>query len=789
MPASLVQPEPSICALLGPTNTGKTHRALERMLDHATGMIGLPLRLLAREVYDRLTAAVGEAPVALLTGEEKRVGSSPRYWVCTAEAMPMDFGVDFVAVDEIQLAAHPQRGHVFTERLLHARGRKETWFMGADTMRPMLQRLLPEARIIRHPRWSELRSRGHGALGDLPRRSALVAFSVPSVVSLAERVRRRRGGTAVVMGALSPRARNAQVALYQAGEVDYLVATDAIGMGLNLDLAHVAFAELRKFDGREERTLNTAELAQIAGRAGRYRNDGSFSTLSPAPELSSRAIRAIEAHRFEPVRRLVWRNAELERSSLDALIGSLRVRPPSPDFELVGRADDYEALVQLAAQPSIRDQVRSSEQVGLLWDVCQIPDYRQLTLDVHIRLLESLFTQLARPSGCLDPDWINKHVERLDNPAGDIDTLTTRMAFIRTWTYVAHHGRWLRDAEQWQNRTRGIEDRLSDALHERLVERFVERERRTPRGSVGPKPSERGNRPVREGFFAQLLELRQAMTPPPALGAQHGSVEELVDAPHGRFQVDARGQIRFGDRVIGVMTAGIDRLHPEVTLTGSDDVGAGARSRVQRRLVAWTRDLVNLLFAPLRHPDAAALSPAGRGLLYQLEQNLGTVLTGHARDQVASLSQKDRHLLVRLGVRLGHRLIYLPALLSPQALLERAALCAASSLGTACFELSDPTAASVPASGALRRDDYTALGYPVFGPRAIRADVAEAASQLLRRAARHGPFCVPAELARLLACPNDEALHVVRAFGYRPVGGGRFQRRRRRTHRGKAARS
>jgi ATP-dependent RNA helicase SUPV3L1/SUV3 len=431
--------------------------------------------------------------------------------------------------------------------------------------------------------------------------------------------------------------------------------------------------------------------------------------------------------------------------------------------------------------------VQSPERVELLWDVCQIPDYRQLTLDVHIRLLQSLFAQLARPSGWLDPDWVRRHVERLDNPAGDIDTLTMRMAFIRTWTYVAHHSRWLRDAQEWQTRTRNVEDRLSDALHERLVERFVDRERKTARGSPGSSRSERGQKPAREDFFAQLLELRQAMAPPPAPGTQRGSVDELVDAPHERFQVDARGHIRFGDRVIGTMTAGVDRLHPEVALASSDDVGAGARSRVQRRLVAWTRDLVNLMFAPLRHPDTEALSPAGRGLLYQLERNLGTVLTGRAREQLASLSREDRVLLTRLGVQLGRRLVFVPALLSPQALLQRAALCAASLPVTASFEPPDPAAVSVPANVAVQRDVYTALGFPVFGPRAIRADVAEQASQLLRRAAKRGPFSVPAPLAPLLACPDDEAARIVRAFGYRAASGGRFQRPRRRTPRSKAA--
>ncbi|MBC8073241.1 MAG: helicase, partial [Deltaproteobacteria bacterium] len=465
-----------ITALLGPTNTGKTHRAVERMLEHRTGMIGLPLRLLAREIYDRVTQVVGERAVALITGEEKRVPPHPRYWVCTVESMPVGLDVDFVAVDEIQLAAHPQRGHTFTQRMLRTRGVAETWLMGAEAMRPMVEALLPTAVIERHPRFSNLSYVGTLALGALPPRTAVVAFAVPDVYEIAERLRQRHGGTAVVLGALSPRTRNAQVAMYQAGEVDYLVATDAIGMGLNMDVDRVVFAALHKFDGSEVRGLESAELAQIAGRAGRYTRDGGFGTLRPLPGLPARVAAAIEGHDFPPIRRLVWRNDDLDFASLDALRTSLHRRPNHRALQVVARADDHDALVQLAAASDVRARVRTPEDVELLWEVCRIPDFRKLMLDSHVQLLAAIFEQLSGPARRIDVDWMASRIHHLDDASGDIDTLTHRIAFIRTWTYVVNHEHWVPDAEHWQALTRGIEDRCSDALHERLTERFVARE-------------------------------------------------------------------------------------------------------------------------------------------------------------------------------------------------------------------------------------------------------------------------------------------------------------------------
>ena len=481
MPTSPPPSGPPLAALLGPTNTGKTHRAVERLLEHRTGMIGLPLRLLAREVYDALTVRAGERAVALVTGEEKRVPASPRYWVCTVEAMPLDRTVDFLAVDEIQLAAHPERGHVFTDRLLHARGRRETWFLGSNTVRALVTALVPDVAVRSHARQSTLRHRGRLKVGALPPRTAVVAFSTARVYDLAERLRARRGGAAVVLGALSPRARNAQVALYQSGEVDYLVATDAIGMGLNLDVDHVAFADLVKFDGRASRNLDLVELGQIAGRAGRHVNDGTFGVLAPAENLAPRVVRAVENHRFPAARSVMWRNRDLDFASLDALAASLHRPPPRREMRLAARGADRGALRSLALDPAVRGRAGTAPGVRLLWDVCQIPDYRQLAPEDHAALLGGVFRQLTGAEGRLSADWMADRIGRLDRTDGDVDDLLMRLAFIRTWTYVAHRPAWVADPAHWQGRTRSIEDRLSDALHERLVDRFVDARRPPPR--------------------------------------------------------------------------------------------------------------------------------------------------------------------------------------------------------------------------------------------------------------------------------------------------------------------
>src|SRR5213082_923319 len=468
-------------AILGPTNTGKTFLAIERMCGHSSVVIGFPLRLLAREVYDRVVAIKGDKQVALLTGEERIVPPNARYFLCTAESMPVgnegeearDFA--FAAIDEAQLGVDPERGHVFTDRMLRARGREETLILGSDTLKPIIRELLPEAEIISRPRFSTLRYAGSVKLSRLPPRSAVVAFSAEQVYALAEMLRRFRGGAAVVMGALSPATRNAQVAMFQRGEVDYLVATDAIGMGLNMDVTHVAFAGVQKFNGRRDRRLTIAEMAQIAGRAGRHQRDGSFGTLGLGEEgggFTEEEIEAIEEHRFRPLDSLYWRNAELDFGDVRTLIRSLEAKSSDPLLRPAPEAIDMAVLKLLAEDPAIAS--RRGVQARRLWAVCGLPDFRKVGPMHHARMVRRLFSYIGE-GGHIPHGWFAAEVTRLDNMSGDIEALADRLAGIRSWAYIAHRADWLKEPAKWAERTREVEARLSDALHERLTQRFVDR--------------------------------------------------------------------------------------------------------------------------------------------------------------------------------------------------------------------------------------------------------------------------------------------------------------------------
>jgi ATP-dependent RNA helicase SUPV3L1/SUV3 len=471
-----------LTAVLGPTNTGKTHLAVERMCAHAGGMMGFPLRLLAREVYDRVVALKGAPQVALVTGEERIIPANARYFLCTAESMVTDRTFPFVAIDEGQMGADPERGHVFTNAMLHMRGTAETMILGAETLRPVIRRLLPDAHIVSRPRFSNLAWTEPKKLSRLPSRAAIVAFTAEDVYALAEALRRHKGGAAVVMGGLSPRTRNAQVALYQSGEVDYLVATDAIGMGLNMDIAHVAFASLSKFDGRRHRRLRPAEMAQIAGRAGRHQRDGTFGTVQlgraeegGSPAFTDAEIAAIEGHEFPPLQGLVWRNARLDFSSLHRLMMSLEAEPASPDLWRGDDAIDLQVLKLLSGEPWLMERAQGRPALQRIWAACGLPDYRRTGAEAHARLVGRMVRHLTEGHGHLPSEWIRSELAVLDNVAGDIAALSDRIAAARTWTYVAHRGDWLEDAQGWADRARQVEDKLSDALHQRLTQRFVDR--------------------------------------------------------------------------------------------------------------------------------------------------------------------------------------------------------------------------------------------------------------------------------------------------------------------------
>lgn len=781
-----------VTAVLGPTNTGKTYYALERMLGHASGMIGFPLRLLARENYDRIVRLKGAAAVALITGEEKIVPPNPRWLVCTVESMPLDRRVAFLAIDEIQLCADPERGHVFTDRLLHARGQQETVFLGAETMKPLLARLVPGIEFVTRPRLSQLSYAGAKKLGRLPPRSAIVAFSAAEVYAMAEFVRRQRGGAAVVLGALSPRTRNAQVGLYQGGEVDYIVATDAIGMGLNMDVDHVAFAGLRKFDGRAPRDLEPAEIAQIAGRAGRHMNDGTFGTTADVPGLAPELVEAVENHAFAPVRALWWRNSDLRFTSVEALQAALERSPPEPGLIRAREADDQVALAHLAHDPDILKLANHPERVRLLWDVAQVPDFRKVMADTHTRLLAQLYRHLTGPGRRLPTDWLAAQVDRLDRTDGELDTLVARIAHVRTWTYVSHRPHWVADPLHWQERTRAIEDKLSDALHDRLTQRFVDRRtahlvrRMADDGDLLGAVARSGEVLV-EGHFVGTLDgfrfvpdtaegpnATRAVLAAAARGLKTeiaARVTRLCDDGADGFALGEDGTVLWREQRVARLAAGPEKLRPAVEVDSSDLLEPAARERVRKRLAAWLDDAVADGFRPLLRARAAPLTGAARGLVHQLAEALGSMDRATAEAQVGALDEEGRKALARLGIRFGVESVFLPTLLKPGPQRLRALLWAAAA-GTTAPPPPGERVTVVPRPG-VPDAYYAAIGYRRLGPRAVRVDMLErfaAGLRKLARDSRHG-FTVPPMLASLLGVTADDLAGVMVALGYRRQDG------------------
>ncbi len=684
-------PRARLVAVLGPTNTGKTHLAVERMLAHSSGMIGLPLRLLAREIYDRVVTARGPARVALITGEEKIVPAHPQYFICTVEAMPLDRRVEFLAVDEIQLCADPERGHVFTHRLLHARGMSETMLMGAATVAPLIRRLCPHAEIQFRERFSQLSYDGSKKLTRLPRRSAVVAFSADAVYAIAELIRRHRGGAAVVMGSLSPRTRNAQVELFQSGEVDFLVATDAIGMGLNMDVDHVAFAGLRKFDGRRTRGLYSQEIGQIAGRAGRFRKDGAFGVTGDAPDLDADIVAAVEGHVFPSVLAAEWRNARLDFGSLPELMRSLAAPPPTSGLRLSEEAQDETTLRQLANDETVIRRSRDRANLMRLWEACQTPDFRKTSQEEHTRLIGGLFQHLTQANRRVPDDWMQSQLPALDRTDGDIDALSMRLARVRTLAYVANRADWLADPAAWQGRTRELEDRLSDTLHQSLMQRFVDRRTSTllrslhqhagpVLGGIGADGSvtveghvvgklsgvhfepERGASALEDRALRRAVERAVA----PEVARRLG---ELASAGDESFALGPHGTVTWRGLAAGEIAGG-GPFKPRVRLIG--DVGHDAvRERAARRLEAFVAGEASRRLAPLKRLTEAiadgTLKGLARGVAYQLVEQSGVLDRRRADEHIRALSQSERRTLKRLGVRFGAFSLYLPALLTPEA--------------------------------------------------------------------------------------------------------------------------
>ena len=797
-----------VTAVLGPTNTGKTHLAIERMVAHQSGVIGLPLRLLAREVYQRVCEKAGAHNVSLVTGEEKILPPGARYSVCTVEAMPRETDAAFVAIDEVQLAGDLERGHVFTDRILHLRGRQETLLLGAATMRGILERLLPGLSVVTRPRLSHLAYAGSKKLTRLPRRSAIVAFSADEVYAIAELIRRQRGGAAVVLGALSPRTRNAQVEIYQSGDVDYLVATDAIGMGLNLDVDHVAFAQNRKFDGFQHRPLTAAELAQIAGRAGRHLRDGTFGVTGQVDGFDEEMVRKIEGHEFDPVRVLQWRTATFDFASLEALKRSAETLPPLDGLTRALPSADLTALEQLSREPDITALADRPGRVALLWDACALPDYRRIAPAQHAELVGSIFRDVAR-HGHVNETYLAEQVRRAESTEGDIDALSQRIAQIRTWTYVSHRPGWLAEPAHWQEKTRAIEDSLSDALHERLTKRFVDRRTSvlmkrlredtmldaeiSPSGEVLVAGHHVG---ALEGFrftadqSADGEDAKAVRTAAQKSLAQEFETraDRFANAPNGDLALGSDGLLRWIGAPVATLVAGDDALKPRAVLLADEQLTGVARDRVAARAERFVAYQVESLLKPLVDlKSAEQLTGISRGIAFQLVENFGLINRRDVAEEVRSLDQDARGALRRLGVRFGAYHVFVPALLKPGpagllTLLWALANDAKDKPGFGdVVNLLASGRTSVIVDPSFENAFYRLAGYRNLGRRAVRVDILERLADLIRPALswkegsgarpegafEGNAFVVTPAMMSILGATAGDMEEILKGLGYR----------------------
>ncbi len=800
--------DPIIKAVLGPTNTGKTHYAVERMLAHSSGVIGLPLRLLAREIYDRIVAQKGAAQVALITGEEKIIPPKARFYICTVEAMPVEKKFAFLAVDEVQLMANHERGHIFTDRVLYARGMEETLFMGAETARDVLATLVPRIRFDHRERFSELHYDGPKKLTRLPKRSVIVAFSAAEVYAIAEAIRRFRGGAAVVMGGLSPRTRNAQAEMFQSGEVDFLVATDAVGMGLNLDTDHVAFAGLTKYDGRRRRYLTPMEAAQIAGRAGRFRNDGTFGTTGECPQMDEGLIKRIEAHDFEPLHYVEWRNSDLDYGSIESLMESLHRPRPTSRLRRIKGADDEAALERLKAIDEIHGALKTRAQVKMLWDVCQVPDFRNLTIDTHVKLLQDIWRTLMKGGGKLSDDFMATKIDRCDETFGGVDALSSRLAFIRTWTYCASKVNWMKNPDQWINHAREVEDRLSDALHEALTARFVDRRTRKLLKGIGADLDmnatikDTGAVYVDDDLIGQLDGLKfTADTSQSGLEAQalaaaaqkavgpevDRRLTSLCSGTHQIFTLSDTGHIMWGGMDVGRIAPSGSVFTPDAEVIGGELGQAVLRDMAADRMREFLRAAVLAQLAPLKAlKDLVAAEdtlPAAKGFGYILLENNGALERKDHLQTVRDLDQDARRQLRSVGVVFGHYNIYLQDMVKPKPARLLSLLVAYGAGGNKKPWIPFAGVTSIPNTGELASSGFTQqalslAGYRAVGSRIIRFDILNRLSFIIREAqdqfkqtktpeARGHKFQVMAEMLALLGSTYEDVQGVLTALGYK----------------------
>ena len=685
-----------ITAVLGPTNTGKTHLAIETMLSFESGMMGFPLRLLAREVFDKVTKKIGFEKVALITGEEKIIPKNAKYFLCTVESMPIDKQLDFVAIDEIQMCADHERGHIFTDRLLNMRGEKLTMFMGSNTIKRIISKLDEDLEFIDRNRLSKLSYEGYKKISRINRKTVIIAFSAEEVYAIAELIRRQKGGAAIVMGSLSPKTRNAQVQLYQSGDVDFLVATDAIGMGINMDLDNVYFSNLKKFDGKKLRRLNLSEIGQIAGRAGRYLNDGNFGITGQCKEISPEEIELLENHKFEDIQSLFWRNSNLNFDNPAALIKSLDEKPSKNWLRKIYECEDEKALKYFLKDKSLENVIFDKEILRLLWECCQIPDFVKKTYGNHYEVIGNVFKYLNSEKGKISNDFMHLQLLKLEKMDGNVDSLSNRIANVRTWSYVSNKNNWVEDQDYWIQKTKFLEDRLSDRLHEELTKTFIDK-----RASM----LARGLKQDME-FDTKILDNNDVVIDNQFIGKINGLKLEL-DLKKGALETDIKSlkkaarqtvgpefekriqtiietklvylkddfKIYWNNSIIGKIVSGRDYLRPNVELLVDDIIEQNQKKILNNFLEKWLKDKINTTLKSLFDlKDLKEKNSSIKALAYQLYENNGVLKRDDVLEYLKDLGQNERKILRDLGVKFGRYHVFLHRLIKPESVSLRTLL-------------------------------------------------------------------------------------------------------------------
>ena len=775
-----------IIAVLGPTNTGKTHMAIEKMLEFNSGIFGLPLRLLAREVYDKCIKKIGSNKVALITGEEKIIPNTAQYFICTVEAMPKDKVVDFIAVDEIQMCGDRERGHIFTDRLLNFRGEVLTMFLGSQVMKTIVSQIIPETRFIEQQRFSKLSYNGHKKISRLERKSALIAFSVEEVYAIAELVRRQKGGAAVIMGSLSPKTRNSQVEIYQSGDVDYLVATDAIGMGLNMDIEQVSFSSLKKFDGKKIRRLRTTEISQIAGRAGRYKVDGSFGVTGGCENLQSDEIERIEGHKLDEIKFLFWRNSDLNFNSAEDLIRSLEKKPSSKNFLKISDSLDENVLKYLVRDKKLKF---SNNKLELLWDCCQIPDFQKKAF-THIDVVTKVFNFLNTGKNLIPNDYMKIQLKGLDKYRGNIDMISNKISNVRTWSYVANKKNWVENSDYWIQMSKNIEDSLSDKLHNEITKSFIDK--RISVLSRGLKQDMKLNTEINtkdeliiDGqLIGKLKGLKLNLeftsgtldTDVKSLkkAARQGISEELIGRvkeiiKNKDIEFNQNYKIIWKNHPIAKLRKGNNYLHPEIEIIADENLENNSKEELLNFLNIWLKsyieeelkDLINLIKTENKNKYLRALA-------FQLYESNGVLKRSNIEDVVKAISKEDRKQFRKLGIKIGRYHIFLPRMLKPKAVSLRILLWK--------FYNSFVESSEIPKSGLNFLTDnqnkfdkkfLLLCGFENFGNYYIRVDILEKLFLKIIDNTKNGKFKISSEMMNLLGCSKENFYKVMGLMNYK----------------------